>query len=570
MPAENELKQPVNNSESQDIRLYVTDESDSTDSDLEEVKDVNEASNQTANKSSPELKAPDAVNAANELKDNVEISDTDSELEEVKEPESEKLNDVPSKFINKHIEIEDECVIEETPPFLPAAEDENPNNHKTLNIQIDLSEPLKPEDDLFADIFEDKETQEEIIEETPTFVGATEELKESKPLEIKTLPKTEEMLSILDQLKQEADAIKNIKLENIKLNQSVIEISDDETVVKANKAPNEIIEICDSDDNTKRSTTPTAQLSANQSPRKNTKSPKLKTPSKNHEITDFFDVNYVVKRTPDKPSNSNEENEEVAKVKSPFFVRKTPKSGRKSGSNSPSPNKKPSKANKSLFEQNDEDSGKNSTNKLDEDDGITPLIDPPNAEDALKEAANLFKAQKTTEELSTIALDLAKERQELENERNRQDRMGMSITQRMNSDCQKLLRLFGVPYIIAPMEAEAQCAFLDIVQLTHGTITDDSDIWLFGGRTVYKNFFAQNKNVMEFRSEQIEKDFNCDRKKLIQLACLVGSDYTTGEHCLLISYKLNNKMLLHFERYSWYWCSYSFRNSGIFCSQRSW
>jgi len=129
-----------------------------------------------------------------------------------------------------------------------------------------------------------------------------------------------------------------------------------------------------------------------------------------------------------------------------------------------------------------------------------------------------------------MATNLAQERKELEIERNRQDRMGMSISQRMSMDCQELLRLFGIPYIVAPMEAEAQCAFLNATELTHGTITDDSDIWLFGGRTVYKNFFAQNKHVLEFRAEQIEQTFNCNRGKLIQLACLVGSDYTTGIH----------------------------------------
>jgi 5'-3' exonuclease len=60
---------------------------------------------------------------------------------------------------------------------------------------------------------------------------------------------------------------------------------------------------------------------------------------------------------------------------------------------------------------------------------------------------------------------------------------------------QELLRLFGVPYIQAPMEAEAQCAMLDLTDQTSGTITDDSDIWLFGARHVYKNFFNKNKFV---------------------------------------------------------------------------
>lgn len=62
-----------------------------------------------------------------------------------------------------------------------------------------------------------------------------------------------------------------------------------------------------------------------------------------------------------------------------------------------------------------------------------------------------------------------------------------------------------MPYVVAPMEAEAQCATLESLGLTNGTITDDSDIWLFGGRIVYKDFFNQKKRVQQFRSEEIEK-----------------------------------------------------------------
>ena len=69
---------------------------------------------------------------------------------------------------------------------------------------------------------------------------------------------------------------------------------------------------------------------------------------------------------------------------------------------------------------------------------------------------------------------------------------------------QELLRLFGVPYIVSPMEAEAQCAQLELNQQTEGTITDDSDIWLFGGKQVYKNIFNQNKYVEFYKSDEIK------------------------------------------------------------------
>jgi len=55
--------------------------------------------------------------------------------------------------------------------------------------------------------------------------------------------------------------------------------------------------------------------------------------------------------------------------------------------------------------------------------------------------------------------------------------------------------MFGLPYIIAPMEAEAQCAYMEMSNLVDGVVTDDSDVFLFGARNVYKNIFDDRKYV---------------------------------------------------------------------------
>lgn len=60
---------------------------------------------------------------------------------------------------------------------------------------------------------------------------------------------------------------------------------------------------------------------------------------------------------------------------------------------------------------------------------------------------------------------------------------------------QELLQMFGLPYIIAPMEAEAQCAFLEMTNMVDGVVTDDSDVFLFGARSVFKNIFDDRKYV---------------------------------------------------------------------------
>ena len=102
------------------------------------------------------------------------------------------------------------------------------------------------------------------------------------------------------------------------------------------------------------------------------------------------------------------------------------------------------------------------------------------------------------------------------------------VTQIMISECQQLLKLFGLPYITAPMEAEAQCAELVSLGLVDGIVTDDSDAFLFGGTRVYKNMFNQAKFVECYLASDFERDFALSRDKLISIAHLLGSDYTEG------------------------------------------
>ncbi|XP_018400352.1 PREDICTED: DNA repair protein complementing XP-G cells [Cyphomyrmex costatus] len=150
-------------------------------------------------------------------------------------------------------------------------------------------------------------------------------------------------------------------------------------------------------------------------------------------------------------------------------------------------------------------------NSLDENIQEKPQVLPTNKEDLIELKGQLEDQQEE------LARDIGK-----------LERQATSISEQIKTDAQDLLRLFGIPYIIAPMEAEAQCAYLEQIKLTDGTITDDSDIWLFGGQCVYKNFFNHNKRVLRFRACDIQHHFRLNRNQLIQLALLVGSDYTTG------------------------------------------
>lgn len=126
------------------------------------------------------------------------------------------------------------------------------------------------------------------------------------------------------------------------------------------------------------------------------------------------------------------------------------------------------------------------------------------------------------------AEDYEKELKQLRTQQKKDRRDADEVSQIMIQECQQLLKLFGLPYVTAPMEAEAQCAELVSLGLVDGTVTDDSDIFLFGGTRVYKNMFNQSKFVECYLATDLEKEYSLNRHKLIQLAHLLGSDYTEG------------------------------------------
>lgn len=124
--------------------------------------------------------------------------------------------------------------------------------------------------------------------------------------------------------------------------------------------------------------------------------------------------------------------------------------------------------------------------------------------------------------------DYERELRALRSQQKKDRRDADEVTQIMVTECQALLRLFGIPYITAPMEAEAQCAELVHLGLVDGIVTDDSDIFLFGGTRVYKNMFNSNKFVECYLSDDLEKELSLSRDQLISIAHLLGSDYTEG------------------------------------------
>lgn len=87
----------------------------------------------------------------------------------------------------------------------------------------------------------------------------------------------------------------------------------------------------------------------------------------------------------------------------------------------------------------------------------------------------------------------------------------------------------GIPCLDGLEEAEAQCALLNSEFLCDGCFTSDSDAFLFGARTVYRDIcLGDSGHVVCYEMDDIERQLGFGRNSMITLALLLGSDYSQG------------------------------------------
>lgn len=99
----------------------------------------------------------------------------------------------------------------------------------------------------------------------------------------------------------------------------------------------------------------------------------------------------------------------------------------------------------------------------------------------------------------------------------------------MIKEAKVIASTLGILCLDGVEEAEAQCALLNSENLCDACFSSDSDIFLFGAKTVYREIcLGEGGYVVCYEMEDIQKKLGLGRNSLIALALLLGSDYSQG------------------------------------------
>lgn len=105
----------------------------------------------------------------------------------------------------------------------------------------------------------------------------------------------------------------------------------------------------------------------------------------------------------------------------------------------------------------------------------------------------------------------------------------VSVTEDDLQECRSLLAALGIPWIVAPGESDAQCAYL--VQSNHAwaAVTQDWDIALFGAPRALRNLtLSQTRTPEMLDLSAVLKTAGLTREQLVDCAILIGTDYNEG------------------------------------------
>ncbi|OAP63846.1 flap endonuclease 1, variant [Fonsecaea erecta] len=107
-------------------------------------------------------------------------------------------------------------------------------------------------------------------------------------------------------------------------------------------------------------------------------------------------------------------------------------------------------------------------------------------------------------------------------------RRTVRVTREHNDECRRLLKLMGIPYIVAPTEAEAQCAVLARAGKVYAAASEDMDTLTFNSPILLRHltFSEQRKEpIQEIHLDKTLEGLGMDRDQFIDLCILLGCDY---------------------------------------------
>ena len=115
------------------------------------------------------------------------------------------------------------------------------------------------------------------------------------------------------------------------------------------------------------------------------------------------------------------------------------------------------------------------------------------------------------------------EKKEIQNEINKLSMQIINVTKSHIDDVKKILDLINIKYYDAPDEAEKYCVYLQKQGIIEYIVSDDTDVFTFGGNKVLKS--SIKNNIIEIDIEQFLNKINYDMKKFIDFCILSGCDY---------------------------------------------
>ncbi|KAJ7578011.1 flap endonuclease 1 [Mycena floridula] len=107
-------------------------------------------------------------------------------------------------------------------------------------------------------------------------------------------------------------------------------------------------------------------------------------------------------------------------------------------------------------------------------------------------------------------------------------RRTVKVTREHNEECRRLLTLMGIPVVVAPSEAEAQCAELARGGKVYAAGSEDMDTLTFSAPILFRHLTfseAKKQPISEINLQAALEGLDMDMSQFIDLCILLGCDY---------------------------------------------